>query len=175
MAWLQKRGVKLWRWWWYLLRFCSKKLIISLDTVSILWLGSLPSLSPMCATSSLIIFEYMLIRLMNINSLVGGENRLFMESWNFWKASHRFCWRCDFLLAVFFDVSFFTYFFSLLSSYTSLYCATLSALRYIPVLKSGFLVEVSSFTNITFFWFIIVMYYFFISWIGMTVIFLKAS
>ena len=35
--------------------------------------------------------------------------------------------------------------------------------------------EVSSFTNFTLFWFSIVMHYFFISWIGMDVIFLAAS
>ena len=120
------------------------------------------------------VFEERLTRLINIKYLVGDDNRLFMESWHLWKASYRFCWRCRFRLAILFSVSFFASYFSCLLSATSIYCATLALVRYIPVLKSGFLVEVSPFTNLTFFLFSIVMHYLFISWIGMTVLFLAA-
>ena len=80
-----------------------------------------------------------------------------------------------FAFSVFFAVQFFASSFSLLLSSTSLRCTTLAAVSYIPELESGFIMEVSSFSNLTFFWFIMAMNYFFISWIGMTVIFLTVS
>ena len=128
VTWWQRRGVTWW-WWWYLIIFFRKKRIISLATVSLLWLGSLPSLPLMCAKASLMVVKYMLTRLMNIDSPVGDKNRLFMESWYFWKASHHFCWRCNFRVNIFFAVSFFASSFSLIFSPTSMNCATLAAVR----------------------------------------------
>ena len=152
-----------------------KKQIISLATVSLLWLGSLPSLPPMYAKSSLVVFEERLTRLMNMDSSVGDNNRILVESWYLWKASDHFYQRCNFRVAVFFDASFFTSSFYLLFSATSLYWDNLAAVRYISKLESGFLLEVSSFTNIAFVWFSIIMNSFFLSWIRMTVRFLTAS
>ena len=104
MAWWQGRGVILRWWWWYLLRFLSNKRIISMATFSLLGLGSSPSLPLMFAKASLVIFEERLMRLMNTDSLVGDKDRMFMKSWHFWKASHRFCWWCNFWVDVFFAV-----------------------------------------------------------------------
>ena len=61
----------------------SKKLIISLATVSLLWFGSSPSLTPMCEKASFVVFEDRLMRLINIDSLVLDKNIMFMEYCNF--------------------------------------------------------------------------------------------
>ena len=87
-------------------------------------------------------FQERLTRLTNIDYLVGDDGRLFMESWNSWKASHRFCWRWNFRMNVLFAVSFFAYSFSLLFLATCLRCNTLTAVSQITELESGFLVEV---------------------------------
>ena len=79
-------------------------------------------------------FEDKLTRFVNMDYLVGDYNILFMESWNFLKSSDRFCCGCKFWVAVLFYVSFFASSFYILFSSTSLYCATLSVVRYIPEL-----------------------------------------
>ena len=126
----------------------------------------------MSPKASLMVFEDRLTRLMNIDSSVGDDDRLFMESLNFWKASHRFCWRWNFLVTFSFAVYFFASSFSLLFPDNSMHCATLAAARFIFELESWFLTEVSSFNNITLFWFSIVVHYLFMSWIGITVLFI---
>ena len=117
---------------WVLSRYSSldsKKRIISLSTVSLLLLVIAPNLTLMCAKSSLMVFEESLMRLVNMDYLVVDDNRLFMEYWNFWKASDRFCWRCNFRVDVFFSVYFFDCSFSLLFLATILYCDNLAAVR----------------------------------------------
>ena len=76
----------------------------------------------------------------------------------------------SYFLFPFFSSSFYLLLFS-----ASLNWATLSVVSYIPKLELGFLMEVSSFNNLTFFLFIISMRSFFVSLIGMTVLFLTAS
>ena len=48
------------------------------------------------------------MRLVNFDYLVVENDRLFMESWHFQKSSDHACWRCNFWVAAFFDVYFFT-------------------------------------------------------------------
>ena len=123
----------------------------------------------------MVINEERLRRLTNINSLVGEDNRLFIESWNLWKTSDCFCWWCKSRVSVFFYITFFIPYLYLLLSATSIYCATLAEMRYIPIIESWFLTKVLSFTNLALFWFSVVMHSFFIYWICMTNIFLAAS
>ena len=82
------------------------------------------------------------------------------------KASFLLSWRWDFLLAVFFAVTFHASFFFLLLSATCLHCAILRAVRYIPKVESGFLlVAASSFSSFTFLYLSIIINSLFISWI----------
>ena len=97
-----------------------------------------PSLPPICAKAILIIVEERLTRLTNINSFVGYDNRLFMESWNFWKFSHRFYWRCNFRVAVFFDVSFFDSYFISYSQPLVCNCDNLRVLGRFQYLNQGY-------------------------------------
>ena len=129
----------------------------------------------MCSKAYLMVSEEMLTRLTNTNYLVGDDDRMFTESWNLWKASDCFSWRCNFRVAVFFAVYFFASSFSILFSATSMNCSTLTAVRYIPKIESGFLLDASSFTNATFFYCSIIMHYLFISWIGRTFCLLTES
>ena len=152
-----------------------KKLIISLDTVSLLWLLISPILTPMCTKPSLMVFEERLMRFMNIDYLVEDNDILLMKSWNLWKASYNFCWRWKFWVAVFFAVSFPPSQFYLLLSATSLNCATWAAVKMIPELESWFLLYALYFINIILFCCSVIIHYLFISWIGKTVCFLTAS
>ena len=106
---------------------------------------------------------------------VDENYRLFMDSWNFWKYSNSFCWRCNFRVDVFFSATFFVSTFSRLFSATIQNYNILAAVGQVPSFFSGFILEVSTFTNLTFFCWSIIMHYLFIHWIGVTVIFLTAS
>ena len=109
--------------------FSRKKLIIYLATVYLIWLWILPSLPLMRPKASLIIVDERLIRLMNIDYLVGDNNRLFIESWHLWKASHRLFCRWNFRMNVFFSVYYFASSVSILFSATIIHCDTLVAVR----------------------------------------------
>ena len=126
--------------------------IISMDTVSLLWLGSSANFPPMCTKASLTVLEDFWISWINLSSLVVEEDILFMELMHISKASDTLSWRLSFLVAVFFSVTVFASSFFLLLSYTCLYCATLTVVSYITEVESGFLlVVVSSFPSFTFF------------------------
>ena len=86
--------------------------MISLYTVSLLWFGGSPSLPLRCAKVTLRVFNYRLTSSMKIVSSERDNNRLYMESWHFWKALYLFFWRHNFWMAVYFSVSFFIYLFS---------------------------------------------------------------
>ena len=109
-----------------------------------------------------------------MDCLEGDDDRLYIKSWNFWKASDRFFWRHNFRAVFFFVVSFLDTSFSLLFSTTGLHRPTLEAVNYITKLKPGFFLVVTSFFNPNFFCCSIVIYSLFISWIGMMVQFLAA-
>ena len=151
-----------------------KKRIIFQVNVFLLWFGSSPSLTPMCDKASLLVFVYRLTRFMNMDSLVGDAYRLFTEPWYLWEASYLFCWICIFV-DVLFSVNIFDSYFSLLFLVTYMHCVILAMVGYIPKTESGFRLEVSSLTNITFFFFSIIMHYLFSSWLVMTVFSLTDS
>ena len=132
--------------------------IISLDTVSLLWLGSSDNFPPMCTKVSLMLLDDFWISLMNLSSSVVDKERLFMELMYLSKASDLLSWIWTFLAAVLFAVIFFASSVSLLFTSTYLYCATLTVVRYISEVESVFLlVSVSSFSNFSFlFWSIII-------------------
>ena len=103
--------------------------IISLDTVSLLWLGSSDNLPPMCTKASLMVLNDYWISCMNLSSLVIDEDRMLMELMHISKASDILTWRWIFLVAVFFAVIFFASSISLLFSATCLHCTTLAVVR----------------------------------------------
>ena len=103
--------------------------IISLATVSLLWLGSSDNFPPMCTKTSLMLLYNWWISCMNLYSSMVDEYRLFMELMQIPKASDLLSWILIFIFAVFFAVIFFAYSISLLFASTCLYCATLTAVR----------------------------------------------
>ena len=143
--------------------------------VGLFWFGWSPRLPPRCEKKSLRILYESSISLIKIYYFQGDVDRLYMVSWDFWKASDCFCWRPTFWVDVLFDVSFFASYLSLLLLANILYCATLVVVRWIPELESGFFLMVTALYNLTFLCFIISVYSLFASWIGMKVCFLKVS
>ena len=61
--------------------------IISLDTVSLLWLGSSANFPPMCTKASLMMLDGCWIIFINLSSLVVDKDRLLMELMRISKAS----------------------------------------------------------------------------------------
>ena len=144
--------------------------IISLATVSLLWLGSLANFPPIRTKESLTVLDDCWIRRMKISSLVVNEDRLFMELMHLPKASDHLIWRWTFLVDVLFTVIFFASSFYLLFWSTCLHCATLTEVRYIPEVKSGL-----EFTSFNFFSLSTIINYFFVSWIGRIICYRKVS
>ena len=113
---------------------------------------------------------------MNLSSLVVEKYRLFVELMHLSKSSELLSWKWTFLVAVLFAVIFFASYFSLLFAATCLYCATLTAVRYITKFEWGFiLVLASSFISFTFFCLIIIIVSLFISWRDRIVLFCNVS
>ena len=63
--------------------------MISLDNSPLIWFGRSPMLPPRYAKELFVFFNDNLISLMNMDSSEGDYDRLFMESWHFWKSSGR--------------------------------------------------------------------------------------
>ena len=116
--------------------------IISLATVSLLWLGHSASFPPMRTKESLMVLDDCWISCMKLSSLVVYKDRLFMELMHISRASDLLSWRRIFLVAVFFAVILFASSISLLFTSTCLHCATLSAASYIPNVELGFLLVI---------------------------------
>ena len=104
--------------------------IISLAAVSLLWLGGLANFPPMCIKVSLMVLDDCWISWINLYSLVVDEERLSVELMHDSKVPDILSWRWTFIVDVFFSVTFFASYFSLLFSATCLHCATLTAVRY---------------------------------------------
>ena len=81
--------------------------IISLATVSLLWLVSSTNLPPMCTKASLIVLDDCWIIWITLSLSVVDEDRLFMDFMHLSKYSDILSWRLKFLVAVFFAVTFF--------------------------------------------------------------------
>ena len=135
--------------------------MIYLFIFSLLWFRRSQILPPNCAKDSLRVYGGRLMGSMNMDSLEGDYGSLYMESCNLWKFSDLFFWRHNVRAAVFFAIYFFFSSFYLLFQSTSVHWYTLAMVRYIPELESGLLLVVTSFSNITFFcWSIIIQYLF---------------
>ena len=152
----------------------TSRIKISLDTFCLLWFGSSPKSPRMCEKLSFKVFEDKLMRSINMYYLVGDDNRLFTESWNLWNASDRICWIYNFWLHVFFYI----YFSFLLLSpiLTHQYVLRLFTSGEVD---SQILIRVPPECFITYqsqiVFCSIIMYYFFIYWIGMTVCLVTSS
>ena len=101
--------------------------IISLATVSLLWLGSSANFPPMCTKASLMVLDGCWICCINLYSSVVDKYRLFMELIHISKASDILSWRWIFIVDVFFAVIFLASSTALLFVVTCLHCATLAA------------------------------------------------
>ena len=145
-----------------------------MDTVTLLWFGRSPILPPRYEKASLRVLDERLTILMNMDYSERYNNRIYMKYWNFWKASYILL-KQFFLSGSIFVVYFFDSSFYLLFPDTSLHCATLAEVRYIPELESWFFLVVTQFSNITLFCCSIVIYHLLIYLIGMKVILLTAS
>ena len=103
--------------------------IISLATVSLLWLGSSANFPQMCTKASLMVLGDCWRSCINLSSSVVDEDRLFIELIHIPKASDLLSWRRIFLVAVFFAVIFFASSIYILFAFTCLHCETLAAVR----------------------------------------------
>ena len=103
--------------------------IISLATVSILWLGCLSNLPTMFTKAYLMVLDDCWISWMNLSSSMVNGDRLFMELMHVSKASYILIWRWTFIVAIFFAVKFFISSFSLLFASTCLHCANSTSVR----------------------------------------------
>ena len=103
--------------------------IISLATVSLLWLGSSANFTPMCTKASLMVLDICWIRCINLYSSVVEKYRMFMELIHISKSSYILSWRWIFLVDVFFSVIFLASSTALLFVATCIHWATLAAVR----------------------------------------------
>ena len=103
--------------------------IISLATVSFLWLDSSENFLPTCTKASLMVLDDSWISWMNLSSSVVDEDRIFMELMHIPKDSDLLSWIWTFLVAVFFAVIFFASSISLLFVATCLHRSNLIAVR----------------------------------------------
>ena len=110
--------------------------IVSLDNVSLLWLGILVNFPPICTKASLMVLDDCWIIWINLSSSVEDKDILFIELMHLPKASDLLSQRWTFLVAFLFPVTFFASSLSIIFSSTCLYCATLKAVRYIPEVYS---------------------------------------
>ena len=149
----------------------SKHQIIPRATIILLWFGRSTKLTSRWTKASLRVVDERGTREICMVSSDEDYDRIYMKSWNFWKDSYHFCQRQALHTAVLFAVSLFYSSFFFLISATILNFSTLTAVRYIPGVKSGSIMVVISLTSLSslnIFCLSISICSSFISWSGMT-------